>query len=308
MPRRLFALFAGLSLMAAGCGTVGADKAAPTGDPPSPPASAARVDPATAEKTFALLADLDEAWRQRDCAAVADLTAWAEKTLGGRACEATRNGRPAPTRKTYADPEFLLPDDGDWFAALAREPEPAYFVFVLEDGRWRLGAGPIPVTGKLPGHGKDAAPDPDTARRARLVPQRHLTYLTDPVGVSGVRFPASDPVRTLLDELTGRPDRAKPDRLAVDVELVDGPTRALALPGGSMLVFDALRLVFHQRPAAGRTTLSHPLYGPADLKAFTGKPRPAEVTGTELVILASEITTANKLKTIALRRTLADLT
>ncbi|MFC7716829.1 hypothetical protein [Nonomuraea recticatena] len=44
------------------------------------------------------------------------------------------------------------------------------------------------------------------------------------------------------------------------------------------------------------------------MKEFTGENDPASLTGTELVVLASEISAKNKLTTVALRRALADLT
>ncbi|MFI6596276.1 hypothetical protein ACIBHX_08510 [Nonomuraea sp. NPDC050536] len=232
MPRRLLALLGALTVLA-GCGTPGGGVAVPP-DEPAPSISAHRVDQATAEQAFQLLDRLDRALSQHDCAAVDELVTWAARTLGGRACEATRNGRPA----RYDDPEFLLPDAGDWFAVLARGPSPAYFVFLLEDNRWRLGAGPIPVVGRPPAYTPGATADQDTAMEAGLVPQRHLTFLTDPAGVQGVRFPPGDPLQGLRAGIA-------------DVEFLDGTTRALALSSTRLLVFDALRI----RRTAGRTEI-----------------------------------------------------
>ncbi|MEV0148126.1 MULTISPECIES: hypothetical protein [unclassified Nonomuraea] len=291
MPLRPLVLLAVLSVCAVGCagtapadtggGVVAEQQPLPAQESPPP-----RVDQSTAESAFGVLTELDEAWRRRDCAAVAGLTTWAEKPLGGRACKGTRNGRPA----LYSEPEFFLPEEGGWFAALARKPSPAYFVFVLEDGRWRLGAGPIPARGKpvRPGDAGVTAGQ-DLATQARLVPQRHLTYLTDPAGVNGVRFPSGDPVRGLLDEIVRRPAQVRPDRLAIDVELVDGPPRAVALSDESMLVFDVVRLTYRQRPKAGRAALRHPLKG-------------LSPEGTELVELASVLTAADGLTTVGVRR------
>ncbi|MFB9206491.1 hypothetical protein ACFFV7_35205 [Nonomuraea spiralis] len=242
-------------LLVAGCGTAGGVPV-PREDRTSAPAAAPRVDPATAEQAFSLLRQLDGARKRRDCAAVRDLTTWAERTLGGRACEATGNGRPARP----ADPDYLLPDEGDWFAALAREPSPAYYLFFLEDGRWRLGAGPVPVPGEPVRKAGDAPSS--LVRQARLVPQRHLTYLTDPAGVAGVRFPPGDPLRALLKDVTGR---------GADVELYGTRTLAVPVDAGSVLVFDALRLTYK----GGRT---------------------------DLVETATLVGAGNKLRTLGLRR------
>ncbi|GAA2392083.1 hypothetical protein GCM10010404_56700 [Nonomuraea africana] len=258
-----------------------------------------------AEKAFDLLGELAQAWEDRDCAAVDRLTAWAENALGGRACEVTRNGRPALTG--YTDLEYLLPEAPDWFAVLARRPEPTYFLFVY-DRNWRLAAGPLRILGEAPERADGASASASTARRAKLVPQRHLTYLTDTAGVSGIAFPPGDAIADLRDELVGRPATARPDRVSVDVELFGGPFRALALSNGSMLVFHSLRLVSRHRPGAGRAALSRPPYGRAQVKEFTGESQPATLTGTELVVLASEISSKNRLTTVALRRAIADLT
>ncbi|GAA3188829.1 hypothetical protein [Nonomuraea roseoviolacea] len=291
MPLRLLALLTGLCVLTAGCGgrppadVAAAEQEPPAATDPPPP----RADATTAEPAFGVLTELDEAWKRHDCAGVADLTAWAEKPLGGRACEGTRNGRPA----LYSDTVFFLPDEPGWFAALARKPSPAYFVFVFEGGRWRLGAGPIPARGEpvRPG-GTGVTADPDLVTEAALVPQRHLTFLTDPAGVNGVRFPAGDPVRGLLDEILARPAQVRPDRLDIDVELVDGPARAVALSAGSMLVFDVVRLTYRQRPKAGRTALRHPLKG-------------LSPEGTELVELASVLSATKGLTTVGTRRGIA---
>ncbi|WP_162795735.1 hypothetical protein, partial [Nonomuraea lactucae] len=250
--------------------------------------SGGRVDVATAERAFQVLAELDAAWARRDCAAVAELTTGVEKTLGGRACEATRNGRPA----LHGDPMFFLPEAGDWFAALARKPTPAYFVFQFDGGRWRLAAGPVPAHGPPVEPAGHVTAGRSMARQARLVPQRHLTYLTDPAGVNGVRFPSGDPVRGLLEELTGRPAQVAPDRLSIDVELVEEPARTVALSADSVLVFDALRIRYEQRPRPGRTSLRHPLDG-------------LSPAGSELVVLVSVISAADGLATVGLRRGLA---
>ncbi|MFI7695438.1 hypothetical protein ACIBQ6_40655 [Nonomuraea sp. NPDC049655] len=253
MPLRLLASV--LALLVTGCGATGGAPVLQEDRTPAP-AAAPRVDPATAEQAFSLLRQLDGAWQRRDCAAVRELTTWAERTLDGRACEATRNGRPARP----ADPVYVLPDAGDWFAALAREPSPAYYLFFLEDGRWRLGAGPVPVPGEP---AREAAEAPSSlVRQAQLVPQRHLTYLTDPAGVAGVRFPPGDPLRGLLKDVTA--NRA-------DVELFGTRTLAIPVAAGSVLVFDALRLTYR----GGRT---------------------------DLVVTASLVGTGNRIRTLGLRR------
>ncbi|HUR02742.1 MAG TPA: hypothetical protein VM347_09390 [Nonomuraea sp.] len=281
MPLRLLVLLAGLSVVAAGCGTPGVATVAPPEDPASAPASAHSVDTATAGQAFQLVDRLDKAWRRGDCAAVAELTTWVEKTLGGRACEATRNGRPA----LYSDPTFFLPGEGDWFAALAGKPSPAYFVFLREGGRWRLGAGPIPARGATPETPTTITPDAGLVGQARVVAQRHLTYLTDPAGVAGVRFPPGDPVRGLRDELTRLPEQVKPDRLDIDVELPEQPTMSLILSADTMLAFDALRIVYRQRPKAGKAALAHPLKKDA-----------------EIVVLATVISAAKGPTTVGVRR------
>ncbi|MER5649951.1 hypothetical protein [Streptosporangium sp. NPDC002524] len=311
MRRRLLALILGLS-MATGCGARSGTPDTAPGTGPSREASAG-VRLAEASKAFAQLRRLDDAWRDRDCATVERLTTWAERALGGRACEATRNGRPAPARKSYDDVELYLPgvDEESWFVALAREPDPAYFLFLREDGEWRLGAGPIPIQGEIhePADGAVPADDPDTGVRARLVPQRYLAYLTDPVGVSGVTFPRGDPVRALFDELVRRPPNARPDRLTADVRLLVGPRHALLLPTGGALVIHALEIEYRQRARQGRAALARPIYGRADLRGFTGRTRTAKLTGTEIVLVATEIVgNGSKLVTTGMRRGLATLT
>lgn len=267
MPRRPFALLLGLCLVTA-CGSAPAAQGSPAVASPSP----GRADTVAAEAAFGLLGQLDEAWRTLDCAAVEHFTTWAENVLGGRACEATRNDRPAsppgrppssdskaPDLGEYSAPEFFLPAEDDWFAALATKPSPAYFVFVREDEIWRLAAGPIPLVDEAPSLASDVTPAPETAVKARLVPQRHVTYLTDPAGVSGVRFPSGDPVRDLFSATTEK---------QADVRLVPGPTRALALADGAMLVFHAL-----------------------------------EIDASDHAVLATRITPGNKLSTVAIRQT-----
>jgi hypothetical protein len=155
------------------------------------------------------------------------------------------------------------------------------------------------------GTGTEAG-DSEEGIAARLVPQRHLAFLTDPAGVNGVRFADGDPVRDLLAELVRKPSLVRPDRLAVDVRVADVPTRALRLDDGTTLVFHAVEIEFDQRTSAKR--LAHPLYGVSDLQAFTGKAHPTSLAGTEIVFLVTQVGAGNKLTTIAMRRALADLT
>ncbi|MDP9862834.1 MULTISPECIES: hypothetical protein [Streptosporangium] len=312
MPRRLLVLLLGLCVTA-GCGATASGGSTPREAGPPPEASARAVEPAEAARAFELLDRLDRAWRERDCPAIEELTTWAENTLGGRACEATRNGRPAPARKRYTDAEFFLPATvgaDRWFVALARRPVPAYFLFVHGGDDWRLAAGPIPVRGepREPAGGAVPADDPGTGVEARLAPQRYLTYLTDPAGVSGVTFPKKDAARELFDELVQRPRKVRPDRLASDVRLLVGPERALLLPGGGALVIHALEIEHRQRAGPGRTSLRHPIYGEEVLRGFTGKGRAAGLTGTEIVLLVTEVSGGAKLSTVAARSSLADLT
>ncbi|GAA4231763.1 hypothetical protein FHR32_004120 [Streptosporangium album] len=315
MPRRLLTLLLGLTVLS-GCGVRTDEDSVTRGAAPSPETSARAVELAEATQAFELLSRLDDAWRKRDCQAVESLTTWAENTLGGRACEATRNGRPAPVRKEYSDPEFFLPATADadrWFVALARKPGPAYFLFVDGGDDWRLAAGPIPVKGEPPAPAQGAVPtdDPTTGVKVRLAPQRYLTYLTyltDPAGVSGVTFPKGDAVREIFDELVQRPRKVRPDRLTSDVRLFVGPQRALLLPGGGALVIHALEIEHRQKAGPGRSSLSHPLYGGDELRGFTGKRGTGGLTGTEIVLLATKVTGGAKLSTVAVRRSLATLT
>ncbi|WP_031170931.1 hypothetical protein [Streptosporangium roseum] len=312
MPRRLLALLLGLSVTA-GCGARAAGQDTPREPVSAPRTSVRAVEPAEAAQAFKLLGRLDDAWRKRDCQTVGKLTTWAENTLGGRACEATRNGRPAPARKGYSDAEFFLPATAGadrWFVALARRPHPAYFLFVHEGDDWRLAAGPVPVRGepREPAGGAMPAEDPGAGVGARLAPQRYLTYLTDPARVSGVNFPKGDAARELFDELVRRPRKVRPDRLTSDVRLLVGPQRALPLPDGGALVIHALEIEHRQRAGPGRSSLSHPIYGRDELRGFTGKGRAAGLTGTEIVLVVTEVTGGGKVSTVAARRSLAALT
>ncbi|MEN3540849.1 hypothetical protein AAH991_37450 [Microbispora sp. ZYX-F-249] len=316
MLRTITTLGLGLVLLA-GCGTEGVRETPAGPGDTSPPT--VEVTTAEAQAAFDGLGDLAGAWRDQDCAKIEYLTTGVESTIGGRVCAAAREGLAVPGRPAYRDPEFLLParqegEDGAWFAVLARKPKPVYLVFVRADGRWRLAAGPIPVVGEAPGvEGEvtDAAADPEAAVGARLAPTRHVAFLTDPAGVngkgvSGVRFASGDPMRGLLAELVGAPGRARPDHLSADVR-IEGPARALALPGGGSLVFHALRVVFTQKPGSGRSSLAHPRYRAADVRAFTGG-TPKSVTGSEILVLATKVAKDNTMTTVGLRRVLADLT
>ena len=120
--------------------------------------------------------------------------------------------------------------------------------------------------------------------------------------MSGVTFPKGDAIRGLFDELVQRTEKVRPDRLTTDVRLIDGPQRALKLPDGGALVIHALEIEYRQKAGPGRSSLSHPLYGKGDLRGFTGKAKPAGLTGTEVVLVATEITGGTKMSTIALRR------
>ncbi|WP_157099683.1 hypothetical protein [Microbispora sp. ATCC PTA-5024] len=314
MLRRITALGLGLVLLA-GCGNESASET-PGGAGDSPSTAAAAITQADAEAAFDGLGELGDAWKHKDCAKIAYLTTWAEAALGESLCDAARNGRPAPGFTAYTDPEFYLPDseggsgDAPWFAVLAHKPKPAYFVFVRSEGRWRLGAGPIPVVGDAPaieGEVRAAEADAGIALRARLVPTRHVAFLTDAAGVSGVRFASGDPMRDLLRDLVRAPSSASPDRVETDVRL-EGPSRAIALPDGAALVFHALRVVYTQRPGSGRSSLVHPRWSAADLRAFTGRSAPGAVTGSDLVVLATRVAKDNELTTVGLRRTLAGIT
>ncbi|GIH63307.1 hypothetical protein [Microbispora siamensis] len=323
MLRRLTTLGLGLVLLA-GCGTEGVRET--PADPGATSPAAAEITTADAQAAFDGLGDLSGAWKDGDCATIEQLTTGVERTIDSRVCAAARDGLAAPAFRVYRDPEFLLParedgedgEDGAWFAVLARKPEPAYFVLVRVDGRWRLGAGPIPLVGKAPeveggmdGEVTDAAADPAAAVGARLAPTRHVAFLTDPAGVSGdgvsgVRFASGDPMRRLLTELVRAPGRVRPDHLSTDVR-IEGPARALALPGGGSLVFHALRVVFSQKPGSGRHSLAHPRYRAADVRAFTGG-APTTVTGSEIVVLATRVAKDNTMTTVGLRRVLAEIT
>ncbi|MBB5624717.1 hypothetical protein [Sphaerisporangium krabiense] len=313
MLRRMAAPAIGVVLLLAGCGAQGDGPltGAPSPTRPAPPTIGA--DEAAA--AFGLLTRLQDAWASRDCAEVAALTAAAESELAGRACRARRNGRPAPASLAYEDADYYVPDEpGDrpWVAALAHAPDPAYFLFTEEQDAWRLAYGPIPLTRDAPR--LDAAEtvravpadDPEDGLRARLVPQKHLAYLTDPAGLSGVRFAARDAVTRLRDELAGEAARVRPDRLDVDVRLVPGETRALALEGGGALVFHALTIAYRQRGRRGE--VDHPLFGAAAVRHFTGKTHPRTLTATELIVLATEAGADGTMRTVALRRSLADIT
>ncbi|MEZ0074915.1 hypothetical protein [Planotetraspora sp. GP83] len=326
MLRRITALSLGLALLA-GCGdetlgqSSGSRDGSRGGSGAGSSAVSAAITTADAETAFATIADLEDAWKRRDCAKIVYLTTGAESTLGTRVCEAARKGGAVPGLGGYGDAAFFLPapflpapgadrDEAPWFVALARQPHPAYFVFAQADGRWRLAAGPIPVVGaepKLEGDVKDAGDDPGISVRASLVPTRHVAYLTDPAGVSGVKFASGDPMRSLLSELVRAPDKVHPDRLSTDVRL-EGPARSLALPDGGALVFHALRVVYTQKPGSGRSSLAHPRYGSADVRAYTGESRPRAITGSELVLVATRVSKDNVMTTVAVRRSLADIT
>ncbi|WP_169986180.1 hypothetical protein [Microbispora sp. H10836] len=319
MLRKITTLGLGLVLLA-GCGTEGV-RETPAGPGDTSPATV-EITMAEAQAAFDGLGDLAGALRDQDCAKIEHLTTGVESTIGGRVCAAAREGLAVPGLPAYRDPEFLLParqdgEGGAWFAVLAKKPKPVYLIFVRADGRWRLDAGPIPVVGKAPeveggveGEVTDASADPDAAVGARLAPTRHVAFLTDPAGVngkgvSGVRFASGDPMRGLLTELVGAPGRVRPDHLSTDVR-IEGPARALALPGGGSLVFHALRVVFAQKPGSGRSSLAHPRYRAADVRAFTGG-TPKSVTGSEILVLATKVAKDNTMTTVGMRRVLADL-
>ncbi|MGI5161002.1 hypothetical protein [Microbispora sp. CA-102843] len=320
MLRRLTALGLGLVLLA-GCGTEGVRET--PAEPGATSPATVEITTADAQAAFDGLGGLSDAWKDQDCAEIEHLTTGVESTIGSRVCAAAREGRSAPGLTDYRGPEFLLParqdgEDDAWFAVLGRKPEPAYFVFVRVDGLWRLGAGPIPLVGKAPevegsvdGEVIDAAADPDAAVGARLAPTRHVAFLTDPAGVdgdgvSGVRFASGDPMRRLLTELVRAPGRVRPDHMTTDVR-IEGPARALALPGGGSLVFHALRVVFTQKPGSGRHSLAHPRYRAADVRAFTGGTA-TTVTGSEILMLATKVAEDNTMTTVGMRRVLADIT
>ncbi|MFC4586556.1 hypothetical protein [Sphaerisporangium corydalis] len=273
------------------------------------------MGPDDAEKAFGLLKELDDAWKKRDCTKVLFLTTSAESELGGRACEATRNGRPAPPSLDYSDVDYFLPDrpaEHPWFVALARKPQPSYFVFAYEEDRWRLADGPVRITGKAPELDADQTTrvvptdDPDDGVRARLVPQKHLAFLSDRFGLSGVRFSSGDPMRALLTELVKKPATVRPDRFSSDVQLVPADARALGVKGGGALVFHALKIYYTQKTGARK--LAHPLYGAAAVRAFTGKGSLKVQHTAEVIMLATRVDPDGKLTTVAMTRGLADIT
>jgi hypothetical protein len=307
--RRLLAVGFGLAMLAA-CGGDGPSSGATVRSPPPVKRTITQTEAVAAFETLGVLKD---AWKRRDCRKIAELTAGTMRALADRTCAAAQKGYEPPELISYGDAEFLLSgdmEDGAWFAALARSPKPAFFVFVESEGCWCLAAGPIPVAGRVPEITGDeaASRDPDMDLTARLVPTRHLAYLTDPAGVGGVRFPSGDPMRTLLDELLERPVKVRPDRLTADVRLT-GTTRLAMLPsGGGVLVFHELNIVYTQEPGSGRSSLAHSVYGRSDVRAFTGQGRPDGVTGTELLFIATEVTSGAKMTTVGLQRVLADIT
>lgn len=268
-----------------------------------------------AASAFGMLADLGDAWKKRDCAKILFLTTAAAAELGGRACEAARNGRPLPAPVDYGDVRYFLPggpEEHPWVVALARRPRPSYFVFTLEEDRWRLAYGPIRLVKDAPELDADAetravpAPGADDALRARLAPQKHLAFLADRAGLSGVRFASDDPMRDLLAELTRKPATVRPDRLSSDVQLVPSAARALKPAGGGALVFHALKILYTEK--TGARELAHPLFGAAAVRAFTGKARLTTLHAAEVVVLATKVATDGGLTTVALSRGLADIT
>ena len=315
MLRRITALSLGLALLA-GCGNESFGQTSRSRGGSSDGASAVTVTKAQAENAFATLGQLKEAWKKHDCTKVAYLTAWAEGTLGAHACEAAKNGYKPPELREYGGIDYLLPaagsgeEAGTWFVALAHDPEPAFFVFVQAEGRWRLGAGPIPTVRKTPQFdvdAKSADDDPGIAVQASLVPTRHVAFLTDPAGVGAVKFSSGDQMHDLLHELVQAPAKVRPDRLSVDVQ-IEGPSYGLVLADGGALVFHSLKVVYTQKPGSGQSSLAHPRYGTADVRAFTGGSRPKAITGSELLVLATEVSKDNQMTTVALRRALADIT
>ena len=304
MLRRITALGLGLVLLTACGGETEATGRQTIATPSSIPSTVTLDD---AEAAFEIVRDLADAWRERDCAKIAHFTAEVERALGERVCAAARNGLPAPKFTNYRDPEFFLPaggddDDGDpWFAALATTPSPAYFVFVRSGGRWRLALGPIPVAGdeRRPVTGPTALAR-KTAVRARLVPTRHVTYLTDPAGLGGVRFRSGDPMRDVLKELVRTTGNG--GRLTADVG-IEGTARTLPLPEDGALVFHTIRIDYEQRPGGGR-----PRYRPAEVRAFTGEAPKGTVRGSEMIVLATAVDADDEMTTVGMRRVLADIT
>lgn len=309
MPRRITVL-ALCAVLLCGCGEKTLDQAADLPVPASSSTPSAGLDITGAKAALKVLGDLAAAWREKDCARVADLTTGAERTFAARACTAVRKGDPGPGRIAYRDVEIFIPagpGSGDWFVGLAVDPAPAYFVLEREDGAWRVAAGPVPLTGDAPDLVAEQPPEDDpVAIAARLVPQRHLAFLTDRAGLSGVRFARGDPMHDLRAELHARRTKARPDRVRNDLSLIPGPARVLRVGEQEALVFHALRIERTQQAAAGR--LKRPLYARDRLRAFTGKTRPAALTGTEVLVLATRVGADGELATVALRRGLADLT
>ncbi|GAB1820319.1 hypothetical protein [Herbidospora sp. RD11066] len=302
-----------LGLLAA-CGGLPAETTAGETDTPSRTADVLTL--AAAERAFDSLQALDAAWEDSDCAEVADLIAPPIAELAGDTCEATALGHEM-SRFDYTEPEFYLPSRGatgtPWFAALARVPEPAYFVFTHAKGRWRLALGPVPVPDEAPEvHVTDAVVptgDDNPQVTASLVSQRCLTYLTDPTGVNGIRVPAGDAMRALRDEISRSAAGYRPDKVSVDVRLIaDAPSHALALPEGASLVFHTLRLVTTQTPGAGRGELSKPAFSDQEIRAFAGHGRLGEVTAEELLFLATKVDAAGRMTTVGMGRQLASMT
>ncbi|WP_061299734.1 hypothetical protein [Herbidospora cretacea] len=270
----------------------------------------------TAERAFAGLQVLDAAWHDSDCAEMAGLVAAPVSELAGSACAATAFGHKS-AGFAYTEPEFYLPTrrtpGRPWFAVLAREPDPAYFVFTQAKGGWRLALGPVPVPKDAPEvHVTDAvvpAGDDKPKPVAGLVSQRCLTYLTDPTGVNGIRVSSGDPLRALRDEITRSATKYRPDRVSVDVRLVTGaPAHSLALPGGASLVFHTLRLVTTQTPGPGRDELVKPVFADADIRGFAGHGRLGEVTAEELLFLATRVDADGRMTTVGMGRRLASMT
>ncbi|GLX95544.1 hypothetical protein [Herbidospora sp. NBRC 101105] len=271
---------------------------------------------AAAETAFADLAVLETAWGDSDCDEVARLLAAPIAELGGAACTATALGHEG-ARFEYGEPEFYLPSRDakgrPWFAALAKKPDPAYFVFTQGKGGWRLALGPIPVPDGAPEvpvtEAVVPAGDVNPQVTASLVSQRCLTYLTDPTGVNGIRVSSGDALRELRDSITRAPARHRPDKIGVDVRLVrSAPAHALALPGGASLVFHTLRLVTTQSPGPGRDSLAKPSFPDRDVRAFAGQGRLGKVTAEELLFLATKVDADGRMTTVGLGRRLASVT
>ncbi|GII75468.1 hypothetical protein Sru01_04500 [Sphaerisporangium rufum] len=308
-----------LAGLLAGCGAQAAEppaeRAAPATVPTTGGGFARALNLADARSAIGVLAALRDAWRRRDCDKIQFLTAAAAGELGGRPCQAAREGRPAPANPDWTDVRLFIPtgaDDRPYVVALARRPRPAYFVFARAEDRWRLAYGPVEVVREA------AEPDADQESRvapplaggdvlrARLAPQKHLAFLADPAGLSGVRFAADDPVRDLRDELARRPGKVRPDRLEVAVRVLPDDPHALPLPGGGALAFHAVKIIYIQR-ATGRR-LAHPIFGRDAVRDFTGKASPAKIEVTELVTLATKVAADGRLTTVGMTRALAGIT